>query len=848
MRLATRALRDVKPKLSILHPRYHLRPTSHQLYIRAARDIITLSGLTVRAISTSAAHLPTNLPGSFLEPAAESASQASTGHPHPAPGPEPEPITSLVQNTHLFGKWTALLTDHSRLAVESDFFRRGPAQSWASRLLVDKLENHGDFALWTCLLDFQMRINGDEGVLNVWRGLWGRKSLYETDHPLAPTFFRLVLEAAVKSSDDGFLESIWVYSEWMLEIHGTKWPRLYPTVLEHFLQTRQPRRTLQWQLRLTPNFYPGAKSFANMVKRFVTDKHPDSTSTLQSLYFANRDHNLYDLLVPYLYGLGESRLAKQWRRACSIQFDIPLSPVASRPFLRFLKGYHPEIDLLPAEENAMSGPEADTEDVEPVELSREFINRVHGKTFGISVKNYNDRLGARWFASSWVPLDSAITAVSTLGVGKIGPLSLQSIALREGTPQGVLSRIAQLQEHGITVVESAYTRMMIYLAKKDDQELLMDLLQSDLHPEVFDDLNLQSRLLGSMLGSSEWKNHRLLLVASSIVLEQARREIANTLVSNYFRQRDTQGLLRVLDDMKTTNVELDYEQAYAIFESIQEEAAERRGPNRTRLIPQAWAFYLSVFRKLSTMDIPVPVTCWRIVLFSLIRQGQLGQVESLCFELLELFTSTISLRPGFVPVHPDDVPATMREPLAGVDNLLGVYVPQDLPTDNPQHPLRLLFDKKLLSTLMRYSFSTALDRQAVARADLAQPLYHSHEPRAFGVAQAVRLLRLLHDRGLAVQPPTVARHVKDRLTMLYGPYVLTKRSEQRLRARNHLKLSEMKALVDEAWGAELLPALPELRTLVLRQSRTKAKANWEYLNARIPYHHAAGNEFTGRVM
>ncbi|OTA67665.1 hypothetical protein K449DRAFT_388450 [Hypoxylon sp. EC38] len=815
MRLVSIALRDVKPKCFVLHPRFPLPHRPFQLYGRDTR--LPVLGYIKDARSYFSA---TPLNGSE-NPVDVLLSRLSDNlqTTQNVPVQTQKPKFPLVQKTESFKKWRALLTDPSRLAVESDFDRRGPSKTWPYLLLVDRFENRKDLTLWSCLLDYQKRVNGDAGVQTVWRGFWGRKTLYDVQSPLARVFWHTILEAALRLKDDKFLENIWVYSEWMYDRHGVKWPQLYSTVLSHFLQTHQHQYVLQWQLRLTPNFYPGAVEFSSMIKQFADNR--ELYRTLESLYIANPDHQLYDTLIPYLYDLGASQLAIKWRRVCVRHDDVPLAPVPVRPFLRFFQGYFPHESLLPEESAAISDSSyKSAEDAEPIEISREFVNRVHGGTFGIRVKNYDDKLGAKWLASSWVSLDIGISAISALGIEQIGPLSLQSIALREGTSEGVLNRTEQLRSQGITIKDSNYLRLVLYLAKVKDDELLLDLLNSDFHPDVFDDYELQTRLIISTAKSEDWTTQRLMLVARLVTIERTAREAANYLASVHILRKDRQGLTSLLDDMRSMEITLNQEQTSLIFDSFVNEAKS------TFLSPDSLHFYLSICRQLMSMEIPVPVRCWRKSLFCLARQNRMDDLEKLCVELVDRFTSYQFSRPGFVPVHPEDIPEPMRKPLSGVDNLLGVYIPLDLPTETPLHPLRQIFDNKLLRTIVRYSFHSSVD-ESTRKIPALQ--INSQRYKAYNGSRVVRLLRTLRDRGLFLHRERLATYVKLRLVTLYGPGYPTKRILQAARASNSLTLPAMKALLDNAWGEEFLPPVEKLRAEIEDRGQKEMSRNKRYL-------------------
>ncbi|KAK7753115.1 hypothetical protein SLS62_004846 [Diatrype stigma] len=864
MRLATRPFRDLKFIGSVLDLRLHPRPRPRRG--QALGRIVQLGkqqdyGYPARArcYSVPAAHSEAvvDVPSS---PVVLDDINVSVGPPEQPPSSTP--LRSLIQSNELFGRWRALLRDSSRLAIESDFAREGPAKEWNGPLLVDKLEHRGDLALWNCLLDYQTRINGVSGPRKVWRAIWGRKSLYDIKSPLAPVFWQTILDAAVRSDDRKFLQDVYIYSEWMHETHGVKWPHLYLTVMTHLLKTHQHHLALQWHLRLVPTFYPGPEEFAEFLKQFAGEPVLYRSLTLQSLYILNPNRQLYDKLVPYLYGRGQSAFAIAWRDVFIQYDDLPLSPVLVRPFLRYLKGYFPKRPLHPEEAAAIDLDHtfAEDEGEKAPDLDREFMNRLDGETFGISVKDYNDELGAKWFASSWISLDTAIAAVAALGIEQIGPLSLQSIALRESTSEGVSKRINQLQQKGITVVPSNYFRILQYFVKIQDDELLFDLLQSDFHPDVFEDALVLAQALESTMASDDWRTYRLLLTARVIIMQKTARETANSILHTYFLNLDQQGLFRVLDDMRMMNIGIDRKQAAAIFELLGFKVRVHRfKPDSIEMT----GFYLRLCLRLVSMEIPVPVACWKQIVTSLGKQGCLDDMESLCLELATLFTtSPPSSRPGFMPVHLDDIPEPMKQPLAGVENLLGVYVPGDLPSSVVLHPLRQIFDENMINGLVRWTFAATLSGTGSARA--ATLINHPRRPADFHCGRAVRLLRMLRDRGVFIRKSEVLKAVMNRLVDLYGTAVHTKADHFRSRANNILSLAEMKALLDRAWGVththpgtsnnnsnsdgdsttgtstetssdranEFLPPLEELRAEIEERGGERSEKNLQYLTKR----------------
>ncbi|KXJ92776.1 hypothetical protein Micbo1qcDRAFT_160592 [Microdochium bolleyi] len=714
-----------------------------------------------------------------------------------------------VVETKQYGKWQALLYDSARLAVESDFSRKHRVR----KCLVDKPENHGDLALWSCLLDYQKRVNGDAGVDKIWKAVWSRKALYKTDGPLATSFWQTILDTALRSNDSRSLQNIYIYGEWMKHMHGTEWPSLYTTVIRHFLATHQHKKVVQWHVRLFPNFDPGASEFLSILRQFSHDSEVSQTSTLEALYTMSPYRPMYDSMVPYLYNHGMSQLATRWRNLFVAHNDLPLQLAASRPFLRFLKGYFPEQRLSEEEHSHISGSSHVSE--EDPRLSRELVNRVHGHTFGITVKNYNDNLGSRWFATSWVSLDTAIATVAALGIEKIGPLSLQAVAVREGNPEGLLSRIEQLRANGIEMPDGNFPKLLVYFAERQLGEMYTTLLRSDFHPDVWDDLPLQKRLIESESTTLDVRTYKLLLSANHYILQQSAKKTANALVKVHFQSRDWQGLLAVLGDMEAMRIGLDRSRAKEFFHSLLADIP-RDAEVHSRKLVETIDSYLAVCKQLARMETPIPTRCWTRFMRYFGRTGRLNDLEELTISLVDAYVNPKSARPGFIPIHMDDLPLSMRDAFRTVKDIVGVYVPKDLPTDNPMHPLRQILSPKMVSNMVRWTFSTTMSHYPASTPRLqrgAPGFSRLH------CARIVKHLRLLKNRGLCLDTRHLARRVIVRLSYLYGPGAAVNRRTERARAMNIVPLAAMKELIDDAWGNELLPPLPELRAQIARLSR-----------------------------
>ncbi|POR33459.1 Uncharacterized protein TPAR_06351 [Tolypocladium paradoxum] len=138
------------------------------------------------------------------------------------------------------------------------------------------------------------------------------------------------------------------------------------------------------------------------------------------------------------------------------------------------------------------------------------------------------------------------------------------------------------------------------------------------------------------------------------------------------------------------------------------------------------------------------------------------------------------------------------------------YIPADLPFTHRAHPVQKIFDARLQRSIVRWGF----DQTLAARPNIPALMgTDSSGIVEFDVACGVRLLALLRDQGVLIDRQIVRAAVISRIALGQVPG----RRRDRSRDTNEMSAESMKALVDEAWGAEILPSLPEMARELERQ-------------------------------
>lgn len=769
-----------------------------------------------------------------------------------------------------YGKWRELIFDYDRLMVESGLVPSNLRSEYSQRS-VDRPENATDISLWSAIFNFAQRRGDSDGALVVWREIFQRRQLYQVEGVVANAFWMSVVGAALEAHDDSFLESTWAYAEWMHATHGRLWPHYYRLVVSSFLDRGDYDGALQWHLRLSPHFSLPKRDFFDLLKTYITDPHPELQETLQYIYATSHHRALYDTIVPLLWSHGHSALARAWRETLVRHNDLPTSS-SSRPFLQFVAGYYPETELTHQEQllvnsqpsQYLSPPQPKPAPKAPDLPSNLYhlMNRVHGETFGIQEKQFNDKIGSRWFATKWVSLDTAINMIYSLGIEEIGPLSLQSIALRSGDPASVLRSLEHLEQCHIGIGNANYSKAIRYLARIGDAETLNELLWSELHPDVFDDIVLQRSVLGSATYIGDWKTHRLVLAVRLAVSEDALETTSNKLLITCLSQKKKAFALRLLDEFSARSMEVTSATCETVSELILADAPRKFDPNDAPDVD----FYAAFCRRLLAMRLPVATEAWQNILLIYGRLGRLDDLEKTALDIVDQYAALQNAKLPRKPVsssaspfsassspsppsskhsssilsssdetaafkvHIADVPDIVRGETQKLVDVGYRLLPRDLPLNHPLHPLGLIFNEDIVPSIVRWYFhrktayrqkkGTRMARFARSRPSQGAPKKAPDgsilpkkpkpytpappsdvSPSDFNLAGGIRLLAMLRSRGVDISTATVRSETLICIVALFGPESMSTRYWQPSRAANQLKLGEVKAFCDAAWAS-----------------------------------------------
>ncbi|KAH9223035.1 hypothetical protein DL95DRAFT_379963 [Leptodontidium sp. 2 PMI_412] len=688
--------------------------------------------------------------------------------------------------------WEESIFSNERLEFESNLALEPTGDQ---HRLLDSTQGN-DMSLWAMLLGYRKRIYGREGIRMFWDAVRDRNIQLPTTGHLADKLWHTFLTFGLE--DPAALESIYDYAKRNKHHHNLYWSRLYPQIVGHFLANHEGDLALKWHNRLSKLHQPGPRTFAEMC-RGVVSKGGD-LGTLRQIYNTQPHRNIYAKVIPLFSQKEQYKLALQWHSFLCKNGDAPRSAKVAEPLVQFLATYDPPSarkvtqDLVKAGTSFASSLSQKLED--NTKISREMMNIIHGETMHIPVKKYNDELGARWFATTWVSLDVAINAVHALGVQEIGPLSLQAIALRNLDPEAIISRIEQLKVLGISIGVSLFSRAVEKFAREGKLDLLDGLLHSDQHPDELQNFELQEALLASYAQGADWTQYRRTLEIRLLASMSPEIEKRNVELRMVISTSDVSVALRGLEDMLIDGIPVKGATVSLLLKHIlgprrmgQRPISLRNGLNGKDGLMRSIAMLKTIMRS----GTYVHPNLWHEIIRRIGMLGHMSSMRNLCSWL-----------------------ATCYGPQnhCNTESWLQRYrVPAELPTSHGLHPLCVLFPPSLQKSIVEWGF-IASQPQHSQRTRPSQFLATEDalEEKSSAMTSGIHILKNLNSLGVHIDRRSVRKAIFNRLIMYYGPGYSNRRYNER-RKWSIGTLDEAAKQIDEALGGEYFTAV-ELQEIV----------------------------------
>jgi hypothetical protein len=680
----------------------------------------------------------------------------------------------------------------NQLEYESSFHAKG------AKRLVDDPVRKDDFELWKELLQYRKRRYGHQGVLGVWKGIADRSDEIQlrVDGETADYIWETFVEAGL--ADEQFLSDIIKYAENLWTKYERRWSRLYQTVVGGLFTKGLPEEAVAWHRRLQSIHVREPNDIILVVAQAVScipQKPPDwslyshETITLGNgrgvrafgeICLATEGHQIYETIIPFLLQRGlavdatymHDFLVKRGdmpRDSSTVQKILDFATTENHTFSQKVRQRIRKIKLSTLDPSVLESLAASgqTEVFSTSELETE-SDRPKDQEDWIKEKTFRDEFGARLFATKALTVDMITNGLQMFGVQAIGPLSLREIALRAEGPKDILEKIQALRKANITIRDCAFTRLVERLALEHKDIVLEDLLHSDQHPDVLEDVAVQESLLCSYLMARDWRLYNL---TKAILNEVAKDDMDNIQFRVSLSAKEWSAASDVVDRMYLDAKTLTQQSIDHMFYAV----LTPRLPGRLQPYPEDPKIdevgYAERILKLAVRSgTEIDPQYWVELLkrLGMHRHDQWQRIQDLCLWLAQNYV---------VQENSPFLHSLSRS--GGID-------PHTILAKN-RTMIRHIFNPRMQMALIAWGFKSPLWYK--------NAVHEIPDPVGGGTiilwTRGLLLLRDLERLGVTIYPSFVRQACRERLQMLFGELYSVKRWNRTLRQKNPFRFSRI---------------------------------------------------------
>ena len=697
-------------------------------------------------------------------------------------------ITTAQRNN---GSWRDRLVTFEQHGYESDL----EAPALQGLRLVDDPSHTQDWDLWLELIVFRKRHHGAEGTMVIYKEIFRRGLQLPTLGTVANQLWDLLIRAGYHES--GLLGEIFTYATHLKRSTGRSWPGMYYGIVSVAFK-KDPGSAYRWHMKLREDFRP---SLGDYKKIFTLSLDRGSSAHFRDLYKDTPLVGMYRTVIWQFCKLQMYDEALKWHDLLYDAQDYPAKLTDIKPLLDHLAyiADGPRLErIVTALAKVKVGLSEAAENRIPRDavISPEIMNRQLGEVHGIGPKHLSDSFCARLFATRFFSVDTIISGLHIMAVEVIGPLSFREIAFRDNCdPSAICDHIDALKTAGISLDNSLFCALVRSLAVENKRQLLQSVVNCDLHPDTFADLDLQERLLAQYYDEKDLMqvDRTLAILTTGCSVKDLQMVRMNLILRCQITLREREKVLATLGQLKHMDIPLTARSSRHLRVCWLSRRQVGRGAEETR--------ELTILIKASQMTMQsgsfVPIISWREILRRLGMAGLLTEFENLALWLVDWYSS-----PAAKAAVPKRVLLSRH---SGQALIGGQMSPEKLSKRDPQRLLSVLFTTSAQHAIVAWGFQHIVKSQRNTRIFQRSSPIENAPP--FQWTWGLQLLYKLRERGVRIEKRQVARMCRHRLNTLFGPG-LSKRNinrRARLEQRNHQSYTENVYIrkMEAIWGKNL---------------------------------------------
>lgn len=677
-----------------------------------------------------------------------------------------------------------------------------------------------DAQIWLETLRSQQRHNGSQGIQETF------KRMVELDFDIPSTsqtaneLWSRILQAGLQN--DVFLEQILEYAALQQAQTGHSYPEIYQGIIGSKLRI-DPSKATWWHEKLIKTFPPCLDDYKLLLAQAIEG---DRLKIFEKIFAKCQIHPVYDIIVPQLCLAQMHETAFRWHFLLLESQDLPSKFASLEPLLVHYskmmndKKIEALIRSTLASGHTLEAPlNKFARSQSQLPISQEILNRQLGAVHGIGPKTFSDSLCARFFATKLFRVETVINGLQMMATERIGPDSLREIVARDDCDCASICRhLDLLRKAGISIDSSKYSMLVQQAAMGNSKKLLRSLLESDVHPAAYEDLNVLEELYAMHYYRKERAQAQMVLAAMTSEVPDAplQTHSINIRLRCSLRLQKFKQVTSLLEQMKRNSIPLTPKSSrhFRVL-LLQKRRNHRLG--RPSVTLQNIHLVTAVMRHTLESGGEVPIIAWREILRRLGMFGLLKEFRSLALWIVEHYSNNAPSAYLLSPVYSScpakdsmrSVTSPQTRPLATTRALDATGVPsgqnafERLSTTTQ---LNQLFTKQAQLAIVAWGFqqgakqSVKSNRHAVRRDKQTQWTW------------GLLLLQELHAGGVQVQKDLIAKACKQRLGQLFGSRTSSKRLNRLARSMNNQRIAsgDVQAQygayvqrMEDIWGKDL---------------------------------------------
>lgn len=495
--------------------------------------------------------------------------------------------------------------------------------------------------------------------------------------------------------------------------------------------------------------------------------------------------DMYSTIIPQLCHEENFKEALQWHKRLMSRNDIPPDAKLAEPLFHYLASYGTTYQLLRMSDSMVEAGVPVTKSTNRSvgsnqAISREFLNRALGESHKIAPKIFTDEFCARFIATPAIPIEVLINGLHMFGMEAIGPVSLRELALRglnsqERSSSRLLSqRLDQLREAGISIGDSTFCTVVSNLAVQGDDVLLEEVAKCDMHPDAFENQDLQESLLAMYHARGDYQqaNRTLAILTAKCKPEDLQSARLNLLIQGAVRRHDIKDICQQLDVMQEKMLPVNAKSTDALWKGLLSPRNPSKVPESVTELPMVIAILQRILRTGGSVEI----NQWKELMRRLGMTGHLPEFQRLLLWLVEWYSNPV-----------------FRASQSSFFNQKSEQIPKKVHVANAKHPVRKLLPVAAFQAIVAWGFQHT--------GDFGNTLGGIRNP-GLTWRWGIELLRDLEQRNVFILNRTVARACQLRLTALFEGR--SRRSINQRSCPSEVDQIEYMALeIERIWGSEV---------------------------------------------